>query len=475
MQNQHDEKEKIPFKFKLFYGLSTLGALTISSTYASLLTIFYQDYLGLAARWIGIASAIYAVWNAINDPIFGFLTDNTRSKLGRRIPYLRFTAPFLALTFTLVWLVPESASELVQFWWMLVTMLLYDTAYTIVGLNNVALLPEIAETDEGRGSMQVYSGLFGLLAYVIGFLVPEFFRPKTGADSSLLGLQIAMGVLGLIGAGLVFGASFVLKEKPAISQSEKPMGFWKTVKETFKSRSFVIWVIENFMSTFGLAIVTGGVFYLADYVTQTGTIPLLVAIFAPMVIGILISKALIRRLGVSRSVQVYLLIGAVGLIGLTFVPPNWLIYVCLSLAGIGFGGTQILNNICVGQIADEDELRTGSRREGAFFGANALVTKPAQSLAISLTSWILEASGFITRDQNLGQIYLDQSSSALFGIRAIVGLLPGVAMLIGIVVLVFYPLKGKYLESVNARVKALHVEKEARYLAQQAQAGEAEA
>ena len=463
MEDKLNDIERIPFKIKLFYGLSSLGSLTISGTYGSLLTIFYQDYIGVSARWIGIASIVYAIWNAINDPIFGFLTDNTRSKLGRRIPYLRFTSPFLALTFFLVWMVPESASEITQFWWMLILMLLYDTAYTIVGLNNVSLLPEIAETDEGRSSMQVYAGLFGLLAYLLGFMIPELFRPKAGTDISLTGLRIAMGILGLVGAGLVFTASFVLKEKPAISQSEKPMGLLESVKETFKSRSFIIWVIQNFMSVFSLAIITGAIFYLADYVTQTSTIYLLGAIFGPMVIGVLISKSLVQRLGVAKSIQGYLLVGAVGLFGIAFIPSPSLIYVCLGLAGIGFGGTQILNNICVGQIADEDELRTGSRREGAFFGVNALVTKPAQSLAIFLTAWILEISGFITREQNLGQIFLDQPDTALFGIRVIVGLLPGVAMIIGIFLLVLYPLKGDYMAEVRSRVQALHREKEKRY------------
>jgi len=463
MKHSNRQREDIPFKIILFFALSNMGISTISGTYGSLLTIFYQDYIGLSARWIGIASAAYAVWNAINDPIFGFLSDNTRSKLGRRIPYLRFTAPFLALTFFLVWMVPESASEIVQFWWMLVMMLLYDSAFTIVGLNNISLLPEIAETDEGRTTMQVYAGLAGLLATALGFLIPEFFRPKTGVEVSLVGLKIAMGVLGLVSSGLIIAASFVLKEKPAISQSARPMGLWKSIKETFKSKSFVIWVIENFMSTFSMAIVTGSIFYLADYVTQSGTITLLAAVFLPMIVGMIISKPLVSRLGGAHAVQLYLGIGAAGLISLTFVPSTALIYVCLGVAGIGMGGMATLNTICVGQIADEDELRTGDRREGSFFGVNALITKPSQSLAIFLTAWILEISGFVTRDQNLGQIFLNQSDTALFGIRSIVGLLPGVAMVIGIVILIFYPLKGAYMDEVREKVQALHRQKEAQY------------
>jgi len=133
---------KLSFSYKFYWGVAALGTSLISGIYGGLLTIFYQDYLGLSARWIGIAATIYAVWNALNDPLFGYITDNTRSKHGRRIPYMRFTAPFLALTFILVWFAPPKAGQQTLFWWMLVSMLLYDTCYTIIGLVYSALLPE---------------------------------------------------------------------------------------------------------------------------------------------------------------------------------------------------------------------------------------------------------------------------------------------------------------------------------------------
>lgn len=97
---------RLSFGYKFFWGVAALGNALISGIYGGLLTIFYQDYLGLSASWIGIAATVYALWNAINDPLFGYITDNTRSKHGRRIPYMRFTAPFLALTFILVWFAP---------------------------------------------------------------------------------------------------------------------------------------------------------------------------------------------------------------------------------------------------------------------------------------------------------------------------------------------------------------------------------
>lgn len=103
---------QLKFSYKLVWGLAALGTSTISGIYGALLPIYYQDYLGLAARWISLASMIYAIWNAVNDPLFGFITDNTRSKHGRRIPYMRYTAPFLGFTFVLVWLAPTGMGDL---------------------------------------------------------------------------------------------------------------------------------------------------------------------------------------------------------------------------------------------------------------------------------------------------------------------------------------------------------------------------
>ena len=209
--------------YKVIWGVASLGTSLISGIYAALLPIFYQDYLGLQARWIGIASVVYAVWNAVNDPLFGYVTDSTRSRLGRRIPYMRYTAPFLALTFILVWFAPAQAGSQALFWWMLVTMLLYDTAYTIIGLVYSALLPEVSESDAERNGLQISSSLFGLLGTILGFVIPDFFRPKGGTSPSFLPLQMSMIAVGVIGAVLIIVTTLKVKERAEFHLVDKPL------------------------------------------------------------------------------------------------------------------------------------------------------------------------------------------------------------------------------------------------------------
>jgi GPH family glycoside/pentoside/hexuronide:cation symporter len=134
---------------------------------------------------------------------------------------------------------------------------------------------------------------------------------------------------------------------------------------------------------------------------------------------------------------------------------------CIALAGFGLSGPQTLTNVLFAQVADEDETRSGVRREGAFFGVNALLTKPAQSIAIALIPWILEINKFVTRDANGGQIFLNQPANAIFGIKMLIGLIPGVAMILGAIILFWYPLQGKHLEEIKAKVMEMHIEKAA--------------
>jgi GPH family glycoside/pentoside/hexuronide:cation symporter len=444
--------------YKVIWGVAALGTSLISGTFGALLPIFYQDYMGLQARWIATASLLYAVWNAVNDPLFGYISDSTRSKRGRRIPYMRFTAPFLALTFILVWFAPPKAGQEALFWWMLITMLFYDAAYTLIGVVYSALLPEVTESDAERNGLQISASLFGLLGMLLGFIIPDLFRPKGGASPSFLPLQISMIVVGVVGAALILITTLKVKERPEFHLIDEPLGIRPAIKYTFTSKSFLILVAANFFSILMQSLILGSLFYVADYVLKMPTLILLACLFIPLVIGVPVTNLLRSRWGVVQAQQFLLLIAGIALTLIVLVPTP-MIPVCVALAGFGLAGPQTLTNVLFAEVADEDELRTGVRREGAFFGVNALLTKPAQSVALALMPFVLEATRFVTREQNLGKIYMNQPESALLGIKVIVGLIPGLALILGAIILIWFPLRGKRLEQVQEDVLALHARK----------------
>lgn len=466
MEFNTNQPRKLSFGYKVIWGIASLGTSLISGIYGGLLTIFYQDYLGVNAKWIGIAAIIYAIWNAINDPIFGYITDNTRSKLGRRIPYMRFTAPFLALTFIIVWFAPEKTSlvgesrQLLLFAWMLGSMLLYDTAYTVIGLVYSALLPEITESDSERNGLQISSSLFAMLGTILGFLIPDMVRPKAGDEGGLWLLRVTMIIVAIVGMLLIMATTFKVKERKEFTQVDKPLPLAAALKATFSSKSFLILVAANFMSILMSSLILSSMFYLADYVLKTSVINLLIFVFIPLIIGIPLTFVIRKELGVVGAQQVLLAIAGIGLIALAFVPQEFIPY-CLIFAGFGLAGPQTLTNVLFAQVADEDEVKTGVRREGAFFGVNALLTKPAQSVALWIVPAILEATKFVTRASNENQIFLDQPDNAIFGIKTFIGIIPGVACLLGAALLFLFPLKGNYLRGIQDKVLEMHAEKSA--------------
>ncbi|MFX1493331.1 MAG: MFS transporter [Promethearchaeota archaeon] len=445
-------------KEHVYWGLASFGGSLIQGIYAALLLIFITDYLGMVETESLVVTMylIYAIWNAINDPLFGIISDKTKSKKGRRIPFMRYTAPFLGIFFILIWLAPASAGDLTIFWWLLITTLLYDTAYTIIFLVYSALLPEITENELERNKLNMFSSFFNLIGQIFGFIIPDLFRHGT----DLFPLQLAMVAVAIIGVGLILLTTYKFKERPEFTIVDEPLGLWDMIKNTFKRKSFDVLAIANFMSIFLQSLILGSIFYLADYIVITSSLILLVFLFIPLLIGIWITPRLIKKWGVVKSDQFLLIFGGIGLVLLTVMPINELIYLCIAIAAFGFVGPLVFTNVMFAQVADEDELKTGVRREAMFFGINALITKPAQSLAAIVPTLLLAATGFIPRTSTGGVPRPDlQPPEALLAIKLFIGLIPGVALLLEALILQLYPIKGEYWEKIQKEVLILHNKK----------------
>jgi GPH family glycoside/pentoside/hexuronide:cation symporter len=457
------ESVSTPPKFtitqKLQWAMASFGGSLISGIYASLLPIFYVDYLGLVenAQIIYFIQIIYLFVNAFNDPLFGIISDRTKAKKGRRIPFMRYTAPFLALTFVLVWFSPDlSSGEWAIFLWMVIMTCLYDTAYTIIFLVYSALLPEVTEDEQERNGLQVFASFFQLIGMIFGFLIPDLFR-----NQSRFLLLMSMVVVGVLGMALILYTSYKFKERPEFTIVDEPLGFMDALKYTFKNKSFLILVAANFMGILIQSLIVGSMFYLADYVVQESTIILLVFLFIPLLLGIWLTPKLIKKWGVVRSDQYLLIVGGSGLILLFFISAlslNVLIYVSLAIAAFGFVGPLIFTNVLFAQVTDEDELKTGVRREAVFFGINALITKPAQSLAIVIPAALLSITNFIPHEIGTPPV-LPQPPEAILAIRLFIGLIPGIALILAALILQFYPIRGEYWKEIQTQVLKLHDEK----------------
>jgi GPH family glycoside/pentoside/hexuronide:cation symporter len=445
-------------KQRLNWAMASFGGSLINGIYGALLPIFYVDYLGLVENaaviyWIQL---IYVFVNALNDPIFGFISDRTRSRRGRRIPYMRLAAPFLSLSFILIWFSPHVDIEI--FWWMVILTCVYDTAYTIIFLVYSALLPEITENEQERQGMKIMASFFNLIGMILGFIIPDMFR-----NQSIFLLQMSMIAVGVLGGALIMYTTFKFKERPEFTRVDAPLPLFKAIKATFSRKSFIVMVAANFMAILIQSLIIGSLFYVADYITQSSTLLLLVAVFLPLLFGIWIVPRLTKKWGVAHTNQYLLALAGIGLILLFIftdsIFPPFLLYLSLVIAGFGFVGPLVLNDIMFFQITDEDELKSGVRREAAFFGINALITKPAQSLAIVIPTALLAISGFIPRSGTPPVPHLPQPATAILAIRLFIGLIPGIALILASLILIWYPLKGEHWADIQRKILILHEEK----------------
>lgn len=442
-------------KKRIYWGFATLGGGLINGIYSSMLSIFLTDYLRLveAEEIIYILSIIYAVVNATNDPLVGIWSDRTRSNKGRRIPFMKYTAPFFGFTFILIWFTPTLFNPISTFIWLVITTALYDTSYTIIFLVYSALLPEITESEKERNKLQVWSSLFSFFGTIFGFIIPEIFR-----KGDLLFFRLAMIGVGILGSSLILFMTFQFKERPEFTQIDEPLGIKESLKYTFKSRSFIILVSANFFQILMQSLVIYAVFYFADYVLKETAMYLLIFLFIPLLLGIWITPKLLERFGLVKSDQILLLVGAIGLILLTFMPDFITAGLALAIPGIGFVGPIVFTNVLFAQVADEDEVKTGVRREGVFFGINALITKPAQSIALVIPTALLAFAQFVPRID--GIIQPQPYDYYLISIRLFTGLIPGLCLVIAAIILQFYPLKGEYWKEIQQKVLEMHEKKE---------------
>ncbi|MFX0017943.1 MAG: MFS transporter [Promethearchaeota archaeon] len=449
---------KFSKKERVYWASASFGGALINGIYGALINIFYNDYLGLSAEStiVFYIQIIFLLVNAFNDPIFGIISDRSKAKKGRRIPFMRYTAPFLGLTFILIWFSPDISSGVwIVFLWMVITTCLYDTAYTIVFLVYSSLLPEITEDEPERNKLKVFASFFNLIGMILGFIIPDIFR-----NISRPLLLTSMIVVGIIGSVTIILTTYKFKERPEFTKVDEPLGLIEAIKYTFKSKSFLILITANFMVIFFQSSILSAVFWLADYIVQQSAIVLLIFIFIPLLIGIWFTPKLAKKWGVVKSNQILLAIGGISLISLfvlSYIMVEF-VYLCLTIAAIGFVGPLVYQDLLYAQVIDEDELKTGVRREAAFFGINALITKPAQSIAIIVPSVLLNLSNFIPHPAGTPPI-LAQPPQAFLAIKLFTSLIPGFALLLAAAILLFYPLRGEYWDKIQKEILILHDKK----------------
>jgi len=463
-------KENIPLKIKFSYGIGSMATAIFTGLVFANISFFYVEKLGANPILIGWAWLIFGIWNTVNDPIASYLIDNTRTSIGRRVPYIRYGSGFFGLAFIFCWF-PIWTSPIGLILNFLLVLFLLDTMFTFIGCCFFALPAEIALTAQGRAELSIFTVLFGFVAVALGFIVPIFFL--TGQVGIHPAFFPTMVIIGIVGSILLFISSYGVKEN-MFAQLQPHEPFLEGLKLTFKNKAFWIYMLPAFCMALLLPVLQIGILYYIDYII-IGKEPLflLIALLLGVVTGFAMNLMYTEKLGPKKIMIINLTIVSIGLAILFFLGHNLVLSAIPgALIGIGLSGTMISGAVVMGDIIDNDELITGKRREGIYGGVNAIVVKYPISIANWMFLVIIVGFGFVTPKLVNGEaVKQPQTDMALMGIMLAFCLIPAILLAFSAIFMRWYPLDGPEWKEKKKSLIELHKQKEREYVKRLAEDG----
>jgi len=403
---------------------------------------YATDVLYIAPATMGVLFGLARAWDAVSDPMAGYLSDRTRSRIGRRRPWLYASAAPMALVPVMLWSPPDVFAGVALAAWTLAALLLYETAVTVWVVPHAALGAELTMAHHERTRVFAYRHF----AWTLGFLlaVGAVYLLTTGEDRRATALLLSILAGGATALLILAGAAGVRERLDHVGRGAgKPFRAFADVLRNRHARILVlVYLVEN------LGIASLGILapYFMQYVMheEDAYALLLLSHFVPMVMIIPVAVWLSRRFGKKTVWFASMVVSAAAFGGKFFAGPGELVYLLAVTmgTGIGTGIGSVVGPSMQADVVDSDELETGERKEGAYFAFWNFVRKCAAGITAVLTGLLLQAAGFVPN--------LEQSETTLLTIRLMYTVFPAVTLLVGGLIFFF---RFDLTESEHARVR----------------------
>ena len=461
-------KDRIPFPLKLIYGFGAFVNNILAAAIGGMIIVLNLG-LGMNPALVGLLGALPRLTDAITDPLMGYISDNTRSRWGRRRPYIFVGAIAVGLVFAALWQLPAGKSEIFYFWYFLGGSLIFYLAYTIYATPWVALGYELTPDYHERTRLMGVQNFIGNIAYMISPYFLAIMYSETMFDDVVDGAaNLAIMIAVVVTAMGVLPAIFLrerLKDLAAAeSEGKGGMGevildFLRGFATTLKFKPFLKLCAATFLVFNGFILIASFQSYViiyyvfrgdaaagAEFVGHSG---LLQAVTALLVIALITWLA--TRIGKRRAFFVSTGISMIGyaLKWFCYTPDNpWLVLIPAPLMAFGLAGLFTLMPSMICDVVDADEINTHERREGMYGSIFWWVVKLGQSVAIFGGGLLLNATGF---NVDLGG---DQSAEAITMMRLFDALIPCLASGIAIWAIASYSITEEKAHDVRMQLEA---------------------
>jgi len=388
------------------YGLPRFGAAMMFLMVAVYLPKFYADTLLLAPAFIAWTFLIGRFWDAFTDPVMGYVSDGTTSRMGRRRPYFLVSAVPVAIAYFFLWSPPDALKDWGLFVYLTVTYLLTYTFWTVFSIPHNSLGAELTMDYHERTLLTGVREGLGVLGTFVGTLAPPLFAFWLGSKQK--GFSFLAAGTGIVTAVFIFVCFLNVRENPAF-QKQHPIAIREGLKILFKNHPFRTLVVVYVCSLIGNAFVPILTLFMADYVVKMPKIaPYIIATYLLAIVpSILFWTRLSRRIGKKEAWSYALVLSsAVFAASMYYHEGTWLLWIILAaLAGFGYACTLALAPSMMADVIDLDELNTGRRREGAYFGVWSFIDKAAVGMTAFVGLQALDLMGYVPNQEQPPQVF----------------------------------------------------------------------
>ena len=473
------EADRVPFKEKLAYGIGGLmdgGGVALMSC----ILVKYMTTMGIPMKIATTIFMIAKLWDAVTDPVMGFISDNTRGRWGRRKPYMFAGGISIIVSIFLLFMPVKdwgvSTNGFIAY--MLIMYLLWNTCSTLSQVPYCSMSSDISPSFRERNNANTVKLIFTAaasgLAYVLPLLFIEslisadgwLFMPHINTTEFWLSISIIFGTL--FGGGLIICSIFVKERIKPTTAVEKfnAKQFVKSYTKPYKNRSYR-WHIVMYVSAFACMdmISALAVFYATDVWHGEKLFGMDISsmfIIAPLMVAAVVMFPLARKMMDKKSKQFAFRMGLpfyiFGGIMFAIMEPSWtppiLIPIIALIMGLGFGGAQMMPWIIFPDTVDVGEMATGDRSTGTYSGMMTLARKVGGALAVGLVGWILGWCGYKENDTGDTTVYIQQSDTALLAIRLVMGITVAILIAIALYASFKYKVDNKKLARIRYFIDA---------------------
>lgn len=438
----------IPGKEKLCYGIGGFmdgGAVALMSC---IMLKYMTSALGIAMAVASTIMMVAKIWDAITDPLMGFISDNTRGRWGRRKPYMVVGGALVVVALLMLFLPVRSWGVSVGGCtaFVLIFYLVWNTVSTLTQVPYCSMSGDISPSFRERNNANtvklVFTSLSSGICYVVPLVLIEAMINKDGylfmsnISPVTFWLCVSLGFGILFGGGLIICGIFV-KERVNVTTPKVKFNFKQFVNnyvEPYKNRSYR-WHIAMYCTAFMCMdmISALAVYYATDVwhgYKLFGMDFSSLFIVGPLMVAAVIMFPLGRILMDKKSKQFVFRMGLPFYIlgGIMFIvmDPSWtppiLVPVVSFIMGLGFGGAQMMPWMIFPDTVDVAELATGQRPTGTYSGMMTLARKVAGAFAVGMVGWIIGGAGYIENTTGDASAYIEQPESALLAIKLVMGI-----------------------------------------------------